>query len=141
MGSQNRAMVNNIHLNRRGFKGEATAYFSEPKIPQEQHRTISAVSTRVQSDYSHTVSSEPELPAVKETVCIEKNMLQFLALKSVIDFCDNVCANLDFQNSCRHSSPVSECTLTPPLYRVLAALRNKNIFQNFGGRHDLLRRR
>ena len=136
MGSQNRAMVNNIHLNRRGFKGEAIAYFSEPKIPQEQHRTISAVSTRVQSEYSHTVSSEPELPAVKETVGIEKNISQFLALKSFINFYDNVCANLDFQNSCKNSSPVSECTLPPPPYRVVAAHRNKNIFQNFGGRHD-----
>lgn len=141
MGASNQEMVSNVHLNRMGVRGNGTAYLSKPKTPQEQHRTISAVSTRVQSEHSPIVSSEFAVPAVKETVCIEKNILQFLALKSVIDFCDNVCANLDFQNSCRHSSPVSECTLPPPLYRVLAAHRNKNIFQNFGGRHDLLRRR
>ena len=99
MGSQNRAMVNNIHLNRRGFKGEATAYFSEPKIPQKQHRTISAVSTRVQSEYSHTVSSEPELPAVKETVCKVPNVSQFQVLKSIDNLCDNLDANLSVQNS------------------------------------------
>ena len=134
-------MVTNVHLNRWGSKGDEITYFFKPEIPQEQFRTISGVNTRAQLEHSPVASSEPALPSVKETVCIEKNILQFLALKSVIDFCDNVCANLDFQNSCRHSSPVSECTLTPPLYRVLAKHRNKNIFQNFGGRHDLLRRR
>ena len=99
MGSQNRAMVNNILLHRRGLKGEANAYFSEPKIPQEPHRTISAVSTRVQSEHSPMVSSEPALPAVKETVCLEPNVLRFQVLKAVANFYDNLGANLNVQNS------------------------------------------
>ena len=136
MGSQNQEMVNTVHLNHGGFKGGEVTYFFKPEIPKEQQRTISAASTRAQSERSPTVSSEFALPAVKETVGIEKNISQFLALKSFINFYDNVCANLDFQNSCKNSSPVSECTLPPPPYRVVAAHRNKNIFQNFGGRHD-----
>ena len=92
-------MVNNIHLNRRGFKGEETAYFSKPKKSREQHRTISAVSTRVQSEHSPIVSSEFVLPAVKETVCSEPNVLQFQVLKAVANFYDNLGAYLSFENS------------------------------------------
>ena len=99
MGSQNQKMVTKVHLNRWGFKGDGIAYFFEPKTPQEEHRTISAVSTRVQSKRSPIVSSEPALPAVKETVCTEPNALQFQLLKDVANFYDNLGANLCVQNS------------------------------------------
>lgn len=68
MGASNQEMVSNVHLNRMGVTGDGIAYLSKPNTPQEQHRTISAVSTRVQSEHSPIVSSEFVLPAVKETV-------------------------------------------------------------------------
>ena len=134
MGSQNRAMVNNIHLNRRGFKGEATAYFSEPKIPQEQHRTISAVSTRVQSEHSPMVSSEPALPAVKETVCLEPNVLRFQVLKAVANFYDNLGANFSAQNSLKRGCRALNVPYPLP-GKVFATVPHKNIFPNSGGRN------
>ena len=92
-------MVNTVHLNHGGFKGGGITYFFKPEIPQEQHRTISAVSTKAQSENSPMVSSEPQLPSVKETVCSEPNVLRFQVLKAVVNFYDNLGANLNVQNS------------------------------------------
>ena len=102
MGSQNQEMVDNVHLNRRGLKGDGIAYFFKHQIPQEQHRTISSVSTRVQSEHSPSVSSEPALPSVKETVCTDVNIHELLKLKPATKLYDNVYANLDVQTSCRN---------------------------------------
>ena len=99
MGASNQEMVSNVHLNRMGVRGNGTAYLSKPKTPQEQHRTISAVSTRVQSEHSPIVSSEFAVPAVKETVCPEPNVPRFQVLKAVANFYDNLGANLSVQNS------------------------------------------
>lgn len=132
MGSQNQEMVNNIHLNRRGFKGEETAYFSKPKKSQEQHRTISAVSTRVQSEHSPIVSSEFVLPAVKETVCTAPNVSQFQLLKPVFNFYDNLSANLSIQNSLKRCRQALNVPYPLP-GQVFAADQHKNIFPNSGG--------
>ena len=125
-------MVNNIHLDRWGFKGDGIAYFFESKIPQGQHRTISAVSTRVQSEHSPVASSKPTLPAVKETVCTEPNVSQFQVLKSVFNFYDNLSANLSIQNGLKRCRQALNVPYPLP-GRVFATEPYKNIFRNSGG--------
>ena len=125
-------MVNTVHLNHGGFKGGGITYFFKPEIPQEQYRTIPVVSTRVQSEHSPVASSEPKLPAVKETVCTEPNVSQFQLLKSVANFYDNLSANLSIQNSLKRC--LQALDVPPPLPdQVIATHPHKNIFFNFGG--------
>ena len=61
-------MVNNIHLNRRGLKGDGLAYLFKPEIPQERYGEILAVIVRDQSERLHSESNEIALPSVRETV-------------------------------------------------------------------------
>lgn len=125
-------MVNTVHLNHGGFKGGGITYFFKPEIPQEQYRTISAVSTRVQSEHSPVASSEPTLPAVKETVCREPNVSQFQVLKSVFNFYDNLSANLSIQNGLKRCRQALNVPYPLP-GQVFATDPHKNIFPNFGG--------
>ena len=132
MGSQNQEMVNTVHLNHGGFKGGGITYFFKPEIPQGQHRTISAVSTRVQSEDSPIVSSKPALPSVKETVCTEPNVSQFQVLKSVFNFYDNLSANLSIQNGLKRCCQALNIPYPLP-GQVFATDPYKNIFPNLGG--------
>lgn len=116
MGASNQEMVINVHLNRMGVTGDGIAYLSKPNTPQEQHRTISAVSTRVQSEHSPIVSSEFVLPAVKETVCASNIMYIIHVHTTSIIHCDNFCDNLAHINNGSSDCLSEACSLgTLPL--------------------------
>ena len=68
MGASNQEMVNNVHLNLRGFKGDGITYFFKPQLRQERYGEISAVVVSDRSGKMRSESNVLALPSVKETV-------------------------------------------------------------------------
>jgi len=125
-------MVNEIHLNRRGFKGDAIACFFKSELPREGHSERSRASDRNQSDLLSVENTEKTLPSVKETVCTEPNVSQFQVLKSVFNFYDNLSANLSIQNGLKRCRQALNVPYPLP-GQVFATDPYKNIFRNLGG--------
>ena len=125
-------MVNEIHLNRRGFKGDAIACFFKSELPREGHSERSRASDRNQSDLLSVENTEKTLPSVKETVCTEPNVSQFQVLKSVFNFYDNLSANLSIQNGLKRCRQALNVPYPLP-GQVFATDPYKNIFRYLGG--------
>ena len=94
MGASNQEMVNNVHLNRRGFQGDGIAYFFKLEIPQKRYYEISALVVSDQSGRMYSESGEIALPAVNETVCKYYNKHLIPILNAPILRRDNFFANL-----------------------------------------------
>jgi len=87
-------MVNNVHLNRRGFQGDGIACFFKSELPREGHSERSRASDRNQSDLFSVENTEKALPSVKETVCKYYNKHLIQILNAPILRSDNFFANL-----------------------------------------------
>ena len=128
MGSQNQEMVNNIHLNRRGFKGDGLTCF----FKTIQHLQIKQMIER--GSLSHNVSllinnrivdfrTAPPLNSPPKKL----NQLIILSLiRLVYGFRDRMTANnVANRQFCQDIPPA------PPPCRLLVHYHPENIFRNF----------